>query len=473
MRKVLITTHKFFPDHRAGTEVLTLRIARDLQRRGYEVLVVTGNPPDVDARRREGPDTSDYEYEGIPVHVIEEPLRLRGYEFSFEYRHPHIARHFAGIVSDFKPDILQVVHAQNLSGAIVEVARDAGVPVVFYATDFWFVCPIVQLKRPDGSVCRGPGPFNLKCLDCYTPKLFPPKGEFKEALEEKVPAWGNMRRSMPIPFAELTTGALHSLYLAKKGPAAIKATLERPYTLREIANRMQAILVPTKLLRDVFVENGIEKKLIKHVPFGIDLDGLVPYQEKTSSRSLRVGFIGTLFEHKGVDLLIKAFLALPEDKDAELLIYGDTSQFPEYGRMLLSMADDGSANSKKIKFKGTFPQAQFGEVLSNLDVLVVPSRWYENTPLVIQSALATRTPLIATNLGGMAELIENEVNGLLFALNDAGDLSAQLLKVLCDRSLIEKFRQNIKPERSIAEMVDDIEGVYESVLACRTVNFRN
>lgn len=466
MKKVLLTVHKFFPEHRAGTEVLTLNIARELQARGYEVLVVTANPPDLDARRKEGEteETSFFEYEGVPVHVIEEPLRLKDYRFSYEYDHPHMASHFRKLFEDFKPDLVQVVHAQNHSAAVIDVARDLGIPVVFYSTDFWFVCPIVQLKRPDGSICRGPGPGAIKCLDCYTPRLFPPFTEFKEALGAKYP--GTAKQSTALHSAVIK--GLYSAYIATKLPDATNATLKRPVKLRNTANKMQAILVPTRLMKDVFVENGIDEKLIHHVPFGIHLETLTAHSEKSPSDILRIGFIGTLFEHKGVDLLIKAFLALPADVKCNLSIYGSTEQFPEYGKKLLDLAADGSPNSKKIAFKGTFPQAQFGEILSNIDVLVIPSRWYENTPLVMQSALATKTPLIATDLGGMAEIIEHDKTGLLFKLNSSDSLKEQLLRIVSEPSLLKRFRAAIKPERSVQDMVDDIEKIYAPYLRIPT-----
>jgi glycosyltransferase involved in cell wall biosynthesis len=101
--------------------------------------------------------------------------------------------------------------------------------------------------------------------------------------------------------------------------------------------------------------------------------------------------------------------------------------------------------------------------LQNLDVLVVPSRWYENTPLVIQSALATKTPLVGTDLGGLSELIHEGENGLLFPLNDAGALRKQLLRLLEDREFLHQLRDNIKPERTVADMVDDIESIYGEV----------
>jgi glycosyltransferase involved in cell wall biosynthesis len=460
MKKVLLTVHKFFPEHRAGTEVLTLNIAKELQVRGYEVLVVTANPPDVDARRKEGEtkETSDFEFEGVPVHVIEEPLRLKEYRFSFEYDHPHVAAHFRELCKSFKPDIIQIVHAQNHSAAIIDVAKELKIPVYFYSTDFWFVCPIVQLKRPNGEVCRGPGPGAIKCLDCYTPKLFPPLAEFKEALAMRLPSIAKAGK----PAWSLASHSLYAAYVAAKAPDAVASTLRRPAHLRDAANKMQAIMVPTKLMHDVFVENGISDKLIHHVPFGIRLDALLPYTQKVPSDVIRIGFIGTLFEHKGVDLLIKAFLALPEKAKCSLSIYGSTEQFPEYGKKLLDMAKDGSKNADKISFKGTFPQAQFGEILSNLDVLVIPSRWYENTPLVMQSALATKTPLIATDLGGMAEIIDHGQTGLLFKLNSVDSLKEQLMRVISEPDLLARFRSGIKDERSVQDMVDDIEKIYAS-----------
>ncbi len=434
--------------------------------RGYEVLVVTAQSAGrrCAQKRRRRRETSSYEYEGVPVHVIEEPLRLKDYRFSFEYDHPHIKEHFRKLFEDFKPDLVQIVHAQNHSASVIDVAREMNIPVIFYSTDFWFVCPIVQLKRPDGSICRGLVREQSNAWIATRPGFFTPVSEFKDALGAKYPA--QLKQSNLLHSA--TIKALYSAYIASKLPEATAATLKRPAKLRNTANQMQAILVPTQLMKDIFCENGIDAKLIHHVPFGIHLDALTAHIEKVPSDIVRIGFIGTLFEHKGVDLLIKAFLALPADAKCNLSIYGSTEQFPEYGKKLLDLAADGSPNSKKIAFKGTFPQAQFGEILSNIDVLVIPSRWYENTPLVMQSALATKTPLIATDLGGMAEIIDHDKTGLLFKLNSADSLKEQLLRVINEPSLLARFRAAIKPERSVEDMVDDIEKIYAPYLRIPT-----
>jgi glycosyltransferase involved in cell wall biosynthesis len=214
------------------------------------------------------------------------------------------------------------------------------------------------------------------------------------------------------------------------------------------------------LMKRLFAQNGINDELIYHVPFGIDTAKLVDWCDKPASEVLRIGYIGTLFEHKGVDILIRAFQLLKAPEKALLKIYGSTKQFAEYADTLIALAKSDPLTRDSVQFLETFHNDDFGKVLSEIDVMVVPSRWYENTPLVMQSALTTKTPMIATDLGGMSELIDHGKNGLLFKLNDHEDLAAQLRKLLDDRRVLEGFRAAIGPQRTISIMVDELESLY-------------
>ncbi len=458
MARILITVHKFFPDHKAGTEVLTLKIAQELISRGHEILVVTASPPDTDARHATGPDSHDYIYEGVKVHSIGESLRLRNYTFKHEYEHPEIGEHFAQILSEFKPDLVHVMHAQNLSGSVISTSKENGLPVVLSPTDFWFICPIVQLKRPDNSICEGPGPGAHNCFTCYTPRLIPPASEITEAITKRIPALDNA-----LIKSSLGKTALQTAYSIYKFPAAMQATRDRPKHLQEIANSADAITVPTLLMKRLFTKNGINPDLIHHIQFGIDDSKLKDFQNKTQSDVLRIGFIGTLFEHKGVDILIKAFQRISAKKAPELKIYGPKDQFPDYFEYLKKLAESDESSQSRIHFLGSFPNDLFGQILTEIDVLVVPSIWYENTPLVMQSALTAKTPLIASDLGGMSELINHGRDGFVFKVGDFLDLSEKLQLLVDQPDLLSKFRQNIGPQRSIAVMVDDLEAIYKKV----------
>jgi len=118
-------------------------------------------------------------------------------------------------------------------------------------------------------------------------------------------------------------------------------------------------------------------------------------------------------------VLIEAVRSLPETIQLEVNIYGNIRQDPDYADRLKAIAGDDA----RISFCGTFPNERIGEIFEKIDVLVVPSIWFENTPLVIYSALAAGCPVIATDLGGLSEVIEDRINGLLFRKGDVTGLA--------------------------------------------------
>jgi glycosyltransferase involved in cell wall biosynthesis len=117
-----------------------------------------------------------------------------------------------------------------------------------------------------------------------------------------------------------------------------------------------------------------------------------------------------------------------------------------------------------ISFCGRFDHDQLAQVLSGIDVLIVPSIWYENAPLVIQEAFAVKTPVIATNLGGMAEAVTHEVNGLLFEPGSVEDLSKQLRRVVEEKGLIEKLISGIPEVKPIDQEVLELEQIYTNLV---------
>jgi glycosyltransferase involved in cell wall biosynthesis len=97
-----------------------------------------------------------------------------------------------------------------------------------------------------------------------------------------------------------------------------------------------------------------------------------------STGTLRIGYIGRLVEQKGVHILLHATRALPAELNIALTIHGDVNAYPRYAKELRRLAGDDA----RIAFCGAYAPNQAGAVLAQLDVLVVPSIWYENTPLV-------------------------------------------------------------------------------------------
>ncbi len=164
--------------------------------------------------------------------------------------------------------------------------------------------------------------------------------------------------------------------------------------------------------------------------------------------------------HKGCDLLIRAFRSLPRGLEATLDIYGNLERFELFAEELRGLAGD----DERINFAGPFARERVGQVLAGLDVLVVPSRWYENQPGVIFEAFAAGVPVVATDVGGMSEFVKHEENGLLFELENAKDLAWQLRRLGEEPGLIEKLRDGIGPVKTVKENVDELEKLYNTLL---------
>jgi glycosyltransferase involved in cell wall biosynthesis len=194
------------------------------------------------------------------------------------------------------------------------------------------------------------------------------------------------------------------------------------------------------------------------VPPGLDMESAGEVGS-TRSSCLRVGYLGQLAPHKGVDLLVEAFQRLETSTGPELHIHGDQTAFPEYVEKLRTIV----GNDPRISFHGPYLNNNAADLLSDLDVLVVPSRCYEIGPLVILEAFAARVPVVASRLPNMEHRVRDEVDGLLFRPDDIGDLSRQLQRLLDDPTLLEKLSDGIAPVRRFEDEMSELESIYESV----------
>jgi glycosyltransferase involved in cell wall biosynthesis len=116
-----------------------------------------------------------------------------------------------------------------------------------------------------------------------------------------------------------------------------------------------------------------------------------------------------------------------------------------------------------VVFRGPYLNRDIGSVLANIDMIVVPSLWFENSPLTIQEAFACGVPVITANAGGMAEMVRDGIDGLHFRIGDAADLREKLLYVIEHPQVLDTFRRNIPTVNTIARNAAEIRGYYERV----------
>jgi glycosyltransferase involved in cell wall biosynthesis len=450
--RVLLTVHQFLPDHSSGTEVLTFHVAKELLRLGHEVRIVTGSF----AKRGSKRDAlvERYTYREVDIHRYRHsPKPSAGSNVvRREYDNRQFASELRQILGDWRPDIIHFFHLKNLSAAAIDVGHELGIPMVLTPTDFWFVCPTGLLLLPNGSVCNGPDREGVNCL--------------RHAVESTQPrAVQRLLRRIPNTLVSLGIRFARHPALAKWRPYSwINALAERPAFLRERMTLLDCVVLPTRLMEEVLLNNGIRPRKVVFSRFGLDLRGFDSAAARyIPTKALRVGFIGSLSPHKGAHVLLSAIRRVPQDWPIEVHLFGDPSTHPDYAQRLIEIA----AGDSRIHFRGTFANETIGEVFSAIDVLVVPSTWHENTPLVIYSAHAAGCAVVASDLRGMSEVVRDGVDGMLFPAGDAAALATIMMKLGNDRALLQKLRANTPPARPVSAYVADLVAVYREALADR------
>ena len=406
--KVLYVVHQYFPDCFSGTEQYTLAVSREARRRGLDVTILSLWP---DAGRDDPPILlEDRPYDGCSV------LRLRHWQGLLpndvlrDYQNPLVAARFRAVLRELRPDVVHLFHLRNLGADLLQVAVDAGARTVVHLMDFWYLCPRFTLLRSDGSLCEGPPEGGIGCRACHLPEL---DGVFAEP-ENALRARDFARHLEGVDVRWRTSSRFAAL------------TRRRDVLLEQLA-QVDAVIAPSRFLRDMFVRNGFDGGRMHVVPYGLEPDRVERRVVDRPRQPLRLTFAGVFSPWKAAHVVVDAVRQI--DAPVQLAVYGrlEEPMFAAYITTLRARAGD----DPRIEFKGAFDHVRISDVLEDTDMLLVPSTWYENTPFVMLEALAAGVPVAASELGGMAELVEPGRNGFLFPAGDSAAL-ARLIRSWVD-----------------------------------------
>jgi glycosyltransferase involved in cell wall biosynthesis len=132
----------------------------------------------------------------------------------------------------------------------------------------------------------------------------------------------------------------------------------------------------------------------------------------------------------------------------------------DYGRRIKKM----SAANKNIKFMGTFDNREVASVFREIDVLIFPSIWQENSPLVIHEALIAGVLVITSNIGGITELVIDYKNGLLFKAGDVNDLYNKIMLIIRNPEMIKEISSSLSEIKDIDSHAKEIEKFYSKLI---------
>jgi len=473
--RILQVSHDFLPGHRAGAEVYTHNLCHELAQRHKVHLLFTEHSP---SRAQYGVCESvfkDFTY----TEVINNHCQKH---FAETYDNPRMDAIFRSVLDSFKPDVVHFEHLLFHSTNYPRIAAESGVPSVMTLHDFWPVCEqegkrfraYFPDEKNDDTEWAGK-PFGcVKLCDEIVPELCAKCWNRNPTLRSPLERMGYfaLRVARRLLGLDLTDAA-RSHYnrfrgAAQRGDAPAPADplkaadiIRRNNYISEALSDIYKLICPSPFLAREMKRNGYPEGKLVVADYGFRTEVFKEFKRTRDAR-IRFGFIGTVAELKGVHVLVSAFREIASQR-VTLEIFGDNEIHPHYTSWLKELAGDAP-----VYFHGRFEPETVAEVFPYIDVLVVPSIWYENSPLVIHEAFMSHTPVIASNLGGMADCIEDGKTGLLFKSGDPRDLAAKMQLLADNPSLARELGDAAPHVKTIAEDAAFIEDLYnECVSALR------
>ncbi|MEJ6782630.1 glycosyltransferase family 4 protein [Aminobacter sp. Piv2-1] len=228
--------------------------------------------------------------------------------------------------------------------------------------------------------------------------------------------------------------------------------LKRERFVRGMINLADAFVSPSKFLADRYAEWGIDPDRLSVIENGIVMGEAATARElpTRAPRRNRFAYFGQLTPFKGVDVLIDAVSRVPKDiwgDDACLMIFGGNleRQPTEFQDRLKKLIEDAG---QRVRFYGAYENADMPRLMRSVDWVVLPSTWWENSPLVIQEALHHRRPIICSDIGGMAEKVRDGKDGLHFRAGSAQDLADRLAEALADPQAWDRLQASMRQPMS-------------------------
>lgn len=413
--KILQTIHCFPPENMSGSEIYAYNLAKELSKNNKVSIFYR-----INNRRYKEYEIIEGAYNGLTVYKINNTLR-KYFSLRDIYINKYIEDKFLQVLDKVKPDIVHIHHLLFLSTGIIREIKKRHTPVLFTLHDYWLICPRGQLLKNNLQLCHNP--LNSNCLYCLVMSL-------------------NVKNMVK------------KLYRFSFGFKRIRKRSK--INLEAIYNDVDLFIAPSRFLYERFIEFGMPPEKIIYSSNGMNLS-LFKDMEKSRSDNIRFGFIATLIPSKGVHILIKAFNRIRRD-DVILKIYGkppaNNGIFDYFHRMKIM-----AAGNKNIKFMGTFDNNGISRIFKEIDVLVFPSIWEENSPLVLHEAILTRTPVIASDAGGVSEIIQHGKNGLLFRRGDWKQLS-EFIKDIVKNPDILRTLSGAAQLKNIEDNAKELEGIY-------------
>lgn len=308
-------------------------------------------------------------------------FQAASHHFDFSSQHPRqLWYDLAEWLTTLRPDVVHFHHYTHLGIEMIRAVRNAlpQARIILTLHEFLAICnQNGQMVKTNGTLCRRSSPAECHvCMPGKTPQDF----------------------------------FLRELYI------------------KSFFALVDQFVSPSQFLKQRYVAWGLPAERIEVIENGLPAEPAAAVRPLAEGeRRSRFGFFGQITPFKGLEVLLDAFSRLPPGlrSEARLDIHGGGQHwFTEAFQTLI--ADKLAQAPRGVRYYGPYQPEDLAGLMSQVDWVVVPSIWWENSPLVIQEAFRHRRPVICGDIGGMAEKVIDGVTGLHFRVGNANDLADRL-----------------------------------------------
>ncbi len=323
------------------------------------------------------------------------------------------------LISDQKVDLVYALQIVNtLYPSVIDACVESRVPVIHRLSDFQYLCANYKFFR-DGEICE----------DCL-------HGAHYHGLQHRC-----MKGSLSVSAARVFT-----MYLDK---------------LRGTRHKIDAFVSPSRIVHDKMIEGGFPRQKMNHIPTFVNLEDKDPKYAPGDY----ILYAGAIDPFKGVRTLLDAWAAIKNTRGKRLLFAG-YSLGEEIDVLKRKIAEQEIKNVEFTEFKHG---QELVKLFQDSRCVILPTLWYENIPNTVLEAMAYGKPVLGSDLGGIAEIVDHEESGLLFPPGDSAAMAEALARVIDDDSLVERLgrgaRENVACSFSPEQHCEKLFALFDRVVA--------
>jgi len=447
--KVLEVPFTYYPDSVGGTEVYVEALVRHLKDMGVRPIVAAP-----------GNERTTYTHDGVSIHryptsECETAADLYG------AGDEQAAEAFGAILDEQGPDVVHLhARTRGVSLRIAETAKERGLPVLLTYHTPTVSCMRGTLLYNGEEVCDGVM-RRKRCASCLLHSHGVP--EWLAAIASQIPT--------SVGEAASQVGRDGGVWTAASTPHFVN---RQHQAIRSLFDTVDHVVAVCEWVRDVLTRNNVAPSKITVSRQGLPQDeasaspGTTAEVERSAAsprdsfddaNPLRLIFLGRIHPVKGVHVVVDALRRLP-DAPIELDVYGITQNGSDY----VSSLQETIESDARITWQDPIPSREVPERIREHDALVVPSQWLETGPLVVYESFAAGRPVVGSDLGGIAELVTDGVDGLLVSPDNPQAWTRVLSRLASNASLLSELTEGVSPPRTMRDAATEMLEQYQKIL---------